>query len=93
MDLYFKQLELENQVDDSVQKANAVLGALRRTFSCWTKDILKMLYTLFVRSHLEYANSVWCPYLKQDIRAIERVQRRATKMVPELKNPKLHRET
>jgi len=27
----------------------------------------------------------WCPYLKQDIQAIERVQRRATKMVHELK--------
>ncbi len=78
-------LKWKNQVDHSVQKANAVLGALRRTFSCWTNDSLKMLYTVFVRSHLEYANSGWCPYLKQDIRAIERVQRRATKMVPELK--------
>jgi len=28
---------------------------------------------------------VWRPYLKQDIRAIEKVQTRATKMVPELK--------
>ena len=78
-------LKWKNQVDHSVQKANAVLGALKRTFSCWTKDSLKMLYTVFVRPHLEYANSVWCPYLKQDIRAIESVQRRATKMVPELK--------
>jgi len=31
------------------------------------------------------SHSVWYPYLNQDIRAIERVQRRATKMVPELK--------
>jgi len=58
--------------------SSAVLGALKRTFSCWTKDSLKLLYTVFVRPHLEYANSVCCPYLKQDIRAIERVQRRAT---------------
>jgi len=56
-------------------------------FSYWTKGSLKTLYTVFVRPHLEYPNSVWCPYLKQDIRAIERVQRRATKMVLELKYP------
>ncbi len=34
----------------------------------------------------EYANQVWCPYLKKDVDAIENVQRRATKLVPELKN-------
>ena len=37
-----------------------------------------------VRPHLEYANSVWCPYRKKDIDAIENVQRRATKMLPNL---------
>jgi len=80
-------LKWKTQVDHSVQKANSVLGSLKRMFSYWTKGSLKTLYTVFVRPHLEYPNSVWCPYLKQDIRAIERVQRRATKMVLELKYP------
>ena len=78
-------LKCKTQVDYAVQKANSALGSLKRSFSSWTKSSLKMLFTVFVRPHLEYANSVWCPYLKQDIRVIERVQRRATKMVPELK--------
>ena len=35
-----------------------------------------------IRPHLEYASCVWSPHLKRDKDAIERVQRRATKIVP-----------
>jgi hypothetical protein len=38
-----------------------------------------------VRSHLEYANLVWFPYKKEDIRNLEKVQRRATKLIPSLR--------
>ena len=41
-----------------------------------------------VRSHLEYCNSVWSPYRKGDIEALEKVQKRATKIVPHLKHLK-----
>ncbi|KAK4317757.1 hypothetical protein Pmani_011194 [Petrolisthes manimaculis] len=39
-----------------------------------------------VRPHLEYAQSVWSPYKKKDILAVENVLRRASKMLPGLKN-------
>ena len=39
-----------------------------------------------MRPHLEYAHSVWTPYKKADIISIENVQKRATKMLPTLKN-------
>jgi len=39
-----------------------------------------------VRLHLEYANSVWSPYKLGDIKEIEKVQKRATKLVMNLKN-------
>jgi len=39
-----------------------------------------------VRPHLEYANSVWCPYKKGDIAGIEKVQKRDTKLVISLKH-------
>ena len=62
------------------QKANRLLGILKRTFS--SRDLLlwKRLYTTYVRPLLEYAASIWCPYAEGDINKIEKVQRRATKI-------------
>ena len=48
--------------------------------------MLWTLYTSLVRPHLDYACVVWCPFQLEDVRAIERVQRRATKLVPALRN-------
>ena len=40
-----------------------------------------MLCKALVRPHVEYANSIGSPYKKRDIEAIEKVQKRATKLV------------
>ena len=45
-----------------------------------------LLYKSMVRPHLEYANSVWSPYKIGDIEEIEIVQKRATKLIINLKN-------
>ena len=38
-----------------------------------------------MRPHLEYAVAVWHPYHKQDIKELERVQRRATRQIQYLR--------
>ena len=45
-----------------------------------------MLYKSLVRSQLEYANSLCNPYRKRDIKALEKVQMRATRLVTALRN-------
>ena len=43
--------------------------------------IIMRLYKSLVRPRLEYCIQAWSPYHKTDIEDIERVQKRATKMV------------
>lgn len=59
---------------------------MNKTFVYKELDTFKLLYTTYVRPHLEFAISVWNPNLKKDQQLIEHVQRRATKLIPCLKD-------
>ena len=63
-----------------MNKANKVLGLLKRTVGSKNKEIFSMLYKSLVRPILEYACPVWSPHLVKDILAIEKVQRRASRI-------------
>ena len=47
---------------------------------------MPQLYKSLVRPHLEYAVQFWSPHLCRDIDKIERVQRKVSKMIPEIRN-------
>src|SRR6184192_380142 len=50
------------------------------------RKVMLTLYKSLVRPHLDYCVQAWRPYLKKDIEALERMKRRATRMVEGLKN-------
>ena len=62
-----------------------MLGIIKRNFKYLDQITFNMLYKSLVRSHLEYASSVWNPYKKGLINEIEKVQRRATKLIQNIK--------
>ena len=45
-----------------------------------------MLYKSLIRPLLEYCNTVWHPTTKKDSETLERVQRKATKLLPFLRD-------
>jgi len=63
------------------KKANCVLGQLRRVTVCRSKEMVMKTYKIYVRPILESAVQVWSPWLSCDIEHLEKVQRRATKLV------------
>ena len=75
---------LKNKLAMLCKKQNGVLASIRRTLKYINKDSFPGLYKSLVRPHLEYCNSIWSPYMVKDIKLIESVQRRATKIVPTL---------
>jgi len=80
------KLKFSDHINQCVSKANRVLGCLRHTFKHMTPEIFLQLYKALIRPHLEYASCIWSPHLKKDIEALEWVQRRATKIIPELRD-------
>ena len=79
-------LSFDIHIKNCVNKANQMVGLVKRTFSYLDKETFGLLYKALVRPHLEYANVIWFPGLKRQSVAIEKVQRRATKLLSECKS-------
>ena len=79
-------LKFRRHAATAVSKASQMLAVVRRTFQLLDTTILPLLLKTLIRPHLEYANVVWGPFNRADQQLVERVQRRATKLVPELRD-------
>ena len=63
-----------------------MLGIIKRNFNAVDAFTFITLYKSFVRSQLEYANSIWNPCTIGIVHDIEKVQKRATKYVKACKD-------
>ena len=79
-----ENLKFDKHISLTVNKANRLVGLIKRAFSYLDEETLLILYKTIIRPIIDYGNTVWFPMLKKDIRALENVQRRLTRLLPEL---------
>ena len=76
-----KDLSWNTQINNITSTANKTLGFIKRNFVTKNKDIKTMANNSLVRPQVEYASAVWSPYTKENINKIEKIQRRAARLI------------
>lgn len=82
--IFDEKLLFREHISKKAALANRNLGLIFRIITYLDKEMFLCLYKSLVRTHLDYATTIWSPMFKKDAVVLENVQRRAARMVNSL---------
>jgi len=71
-------------IDNVVNKCQGLLGILAKATLCLPKELLKLLYTALIRSHMEYCSSIFSSAAKTHLKKLDVTQRKAAHIIYEV---------
>ena len=69
-----------------LQPRRPILGSIKREVASRARDVIVPFNSTLMRPHLQYCIQIWGPQHRKDVGLLERVQRRATKMIQGLEH-------